>query len=141
MKDVLVKVTTLQTDDAGKPDTLELTAEGKFAEKDGAYLIKYADAFLSGDNEPILTSVKVSADNIVTVTRSGSYQSRFCIEQGKRCQCLYQTPYGNMSMGFFGESIKNNLNESGGEITLIYTVDVNNAEINKNEMTITVKEV
>ncbi len=141
MKDVLVTVNTVQTDDEGKPDTMELTAEGKFAVKDGAYLIKYSDAFLSGDNEPILTSVKVSSDNIVTVTRSGPYQSRFCLEKGKRCQCLYTTPFGTMSMGFFGESIENHLSEKGGEIRLIYTVDVNKSQINKNEMTITVKEV
>ena len=138
MKDVLVTVKTVQTDDSGKPETMELTAEGSFAKKDDAYLIKYTDCFLAGTNEPILTTVKVASDGAVTVSRSGKFKSRFTIEKSRRCQCLYATPYGTMSMGFFGESIENRLNENGGEIKLIYTVDVNNSQINRIEMTIIV---
>ena len=141
MKDVLVKVKTVQSDEHHDGDTIELTAEGKFAVKDGAYLIKYSDAFMSGDNEAIHTTVKVGSDGAVSVTRSGSYQSRFVIERDKRCNCLYQTPYGTMSMGFYGEKIENNLNDNGGELSLWYTVDVNGAELNRNQMTISIKEV
>ena len=141
MKDVLVKVKTVQSDENRENDTIELTAEGKFAEKNGAYLIKYSDAFISGANDPIFTTVKVASDGSVSVTRSGSYQSRFVIEEQKRCNCLYQTPYGTMSMGFYGEKIENKLNSNGGKLSLWYTVDVNGAELNRNQMTITVKEV
>ena len=141
MKDVLVSVKTVQIDEQGESDTIELTAEGKFAEKNGSYLIKYSDSFISGANDPIFTSVKVSADDTVTVTRSGSYQSRFVIEKQKRCNCLYQTPYGSMTMGFYGEKIENNLNEKGGELSLFYTVDVNGSQLNRNQMIISVKEV
>ena len=42
MKDVIVKVKTIQKDDQGESDTIELTADGKFAEKDGSFLIKYS---------------------------------------------------------------------------------------------------
>ena len=141
MKDVLVKVKTVQTDENRENDTIELTAEGKFAEKNGSYLIKYSDSFISGTNDPIFTTVKVSSDGAVSVTRSGSYQSRFVIEKQKRCNCLYQTPYGTMTMGFYGEKIENNLNENGGELSLWYTVDVNGSQLNQNQMTISVKEV
>lgn len=141
MKDVLVKVKTVQSDENRESDTIELTTEGKFAVKDGAFLIKYSDAFMSGDTEPIHTTVKVGSDGAVSVTRSGSYQSRFVIQRNKRCNCLYQTPYGTMTMGFYGERIENNLNEKGGELSLWYTVDVNGAELNRNQMTISIKEV
>ena len=141
MTDVLVKVKTVQTDDQGESDTIELTAEGKFAEKNGSYLIKYSDAFISGANDPIFTTVKVSSDGSVSVTRSGSYQSRFVIEKQKRCNCLYQTPYGTMSMGFYGEKIENNLNKKGGKLSLWYTVDINGSELNRNQMIISIKEV
>lgn len=141
MKDVIIKVKTIQKNDNGEPDTIELTAEGKFAEKDGAYLIKYSDAFISDDNEPIHTTVKVGSDGAVSVTRSGKYQSRFVIEPDKRCNCLYQTPFGTMTMGFYGEKIENKLSGSGGELSMWYTVDINGAELNRNQMTINVKEV
>ena len=109
MKNVLVKVKTVQIDDRGESDTIELTAEGKFAEKNGSYLIKYSDSFISGANDPIFTSIKVSSDGAVSITRSGNYQSRFVIQKQKRCNCLYQTPYGTMTMGFYGEKVENNL--------------------------------
>ena len=141
MKDVLVKVKTAQTDENGESDTFELTADGKFAAKNGAFLIKYSDSFISGASDPIFTTVKVGSDGIVSVTRSGSYQSRFVIEKQKRCNCLYQTPYGTMTMGFYGEKIENKLNEKGGELSLWYTVDVNGSELNRNQITISVKEV
>ena len=141
MKNVLVKVKTVQSNESSENDTIELTAEGKFAAKDGSYLIKYSDAFLSGDNEPIHTTVKVGSDGAVSVTRSGSYQSRFVIERQKRCNCLYQTPYGTMTMGFYGEKIENKINVKGGELCLLYTVDVNGSELNRNQMIISVKEV
>lgn len=141
MKDVIVTVKTLQIGEDGESDTIELTADGKFAEKDGSYLIKYSDEFISDVKDPIHTTVKVSSGGSVSVTRSGSYQSRFVIEPDKRCNCLYQTPYGSMAMGFYGEKIENNLNKNGGELSLWYTVDVNGAELNRNQMIISVKEV
>ena len=138
MKDVLVTVKTVQTDDSGKPETIELTAEGTYAKNNDAFLIKYTDCFLAGVDEPIVTTVKVGSDGAVTVSRSGKYKSRFTIEKGRRCQSMYATPYGTMSMGFFGENIENRLTDDGGEIKLIYTVDVNNSQINRIEMTIMV---
>ena len=46
-----------------------------------------------------------------------------------------------MTMGFFGEEIKNNLNEKGGSLEVKYSVDVNNSQVNKNEIYITVREL
>ena len=46
-----------------------------------------------------------------------------------------------MTMGFYGEKIENKLNVKGGELCLLYTVDVNGSELNRNQMIISVKEV
>lgn len=138
MKEVLVTVKTVQHD-GEQSDTMELTAEGTLAEKGGAYLIKYQDAFLAGPDQPVLTTVRVTAAGAVTVTRTGPYQNRFTLEAGKRCQCLYTTPYGVMTMGFYGELVENNLTESGGTLRLVYAVDVNHKALNRNEMLLTVK--
>ena len=141
MKDVLVTVKTVQSDETGESDTIELTAEGKFAAQNGSYLIKYADVFMSGDNEPIHTTVKIGTDGAVSVTRSGIFKSRFVIECDKRFNCLYNTPYGEMTMGFYGEKIENNLNNDGGELSLWYTIDVNGSALSSNQMTISIKNI
>lgn len=141
MKDVLVTVKTVQSDETGESDTIELTAEGKFAAKNGSYLIKYADTFMSGENEPIQTTVKIGTDGVVSIARSGIFKSRFVIECDKRCNCLYNTPYGEMTMGFYGEKIENNLHDEGGELSLWYTIDINGSALSNNQMTISVKYI
>lgn len=141
MKDVLVTVKTVQSDETGESDTIELTAEGKFAAKNGSYLIKYADTFMSGENEPIQTTVKIGTDGVVSIARSGIFKSRFVIECDKRCNCLYNTPYGEMTMGFYGEKIENNLHDEGGELSLWYSIDINGSALSNNQMTISVKNI
>lgn len=140
MKDVMITVKTVQLKDNEK-EVLELTSEGRFGEKDGAFLISYTDAMMSDEYGTVSTGIKLSCDNIVTITRKGAYNSKFRLEKGKRCNSLYSTPFGVMTMGFFGEEINSTLNENGGTLELKYTVDVNNSEVNKNEIYITVRDL
>lgn len=140
MKDVMVTVKTVQSD-GDQSETLELTAEGKYTAENGAFLITYQDSMLSDEYGPIHTSIAVAKDGAVTISRSGSYQSRFTLKEGKRCDCVYSTPFGAMSMGFFSERIDNRLQATGGELELIYTVDFNRAEVNQNKVFVTVREV
>lgn len=142
MKDVLVTVKTVQsTFEDKETEVLELTSEGRYGEKDGAFLITYTDSMMSDEYGEVNTKIKVSSKGVVTVSRSGSYNSRFTIEEGKRCNCAYNTPFGTMTMGFFGDEIQNRLNKNGGKLSLKYTVDVNKAQINKNEIYITVRDI
>jgi uncharacterized beta-barrel protein YwiB (DUF1934 family) len=140
MKDVIITVKTVQIKDEDK-ETMELTSEGRFGEKDGAYLITYTDSMMSDEYGKVSTGIKLSKDNTVTISRSGAYNSKFRLEKGKRCNSLYSTPFGVMTMGFFGEEIRSNLTENGGTLELKYTVDVNNSEVNKNEIYITVRDL
>ncbi len=137
MKEVMITVSTVQTDDT-QSDRMELTVEGRYAEKDGVYLIQYADAMLTGVDQPVKTTLKITADDVVTVTRSGPFQNRFTLEEGKRCNSLYATPYGTINMGFFAEAVQNRLGENGGQLKLVYAVDINHQQLNRNEMTVQV---
>ncbi len=137
MKEVMITVSTVQTDDT-QSDRMELTVEGRYAEKDGVYLIQYVDAMLTGVDQPVKTTLKITADDVVTVTRSGPFQNRFTLEEGKRCNSLYATPYGTINMGFFAEAVQNRLGENGGQLKLVYAVDINHQQLNRNEMTVQV---
>lgn len=138
MKDVIITIKTVQANENGREE-LELTSEGRFGEKDGDYLITYTDSMMSDEFGKVSTGIKVS-ENTVTISRSGAYKSKITVEKGKRYNSLYTTPFGTMTMGFFGEEIENNLTENGGSLAVKYAVDVNNSEINKNEIYITVRE-
>ena len=138
MKDVLITVKTVQINEEDKTE-LELTTEGNFAVRDGAFLITYEDSMMSDELGVVNTSIKVKG-KVVTISRSGAYRSKFTVEKGKRCNSLYETPFGRMTMGFFGEEVVNNLTEDGGKLSVKYSVDVNNSEINKNEIYVSVRE-
>lgn len=140
MKDVVITVKTVQSY-GEQSETLELTAEGKYAAENGSFLITYQDSMLSEADGAVQTSIAVADDGAVTINRSGPYQSRFTLEEGKRCDCVYSTPFGAMSMGFFGQKIVNRLRATGGELELFYTVDFNRAQVSKNQIFVTVREV
>ena len=96
---------------------------------------------MSDEYGEVSTGIKLSKSNIVTICRSGAYKSKFTLEKGKRCNTLYSTPFGNITMGFYGEEIKSTLNETGGKLELKYTVDVNKSQVNRNEIYVTVREM
>ncbi len=139
MKDVLISVKTVQTDQNGE-ETMELTTEGSFGFKGSGFLIKYDDKMLE-EGKSVETTVKSGPLGSVIISRSGEYASRISVKENERCDCLYSTPFGAISMGFYGEKVENNLTENGGTLMLQYSVDFNKSEMSKNKVYITVKEV
>ena len=65
--------------------------------------------------------------------------SHLILEQGKRHECLYQTPMGQMFIGIFTDSINADIGENGGEITAAYQLDFNRVVVSYNEFYISVK--
>ena len=55
--------------------------------------------------------------------------------------CHYIIPQGEMMVGVFGENIKNTLGETGGELFLSYTIDINMGLLSKNQVEISVEVV
>ena len=96
---------------------------------------------MSDEYGVVNTAIKLGKDNSVTITRKGAYNSKFTVQEGKRCNSLYTTPFGTMSMGFYGEKVTGNLNENGGTLELKYIVDINKSQASKNEIYITVREL
>lgn len=140
MKDVIITVKTTNIIE-GESTTAELTSEGRYGSKDGDFLITYKDSMLSDEYGDVNTAIKFCREETIVISRSGAYNSKFTIEKGKRCNCAYSTPFGTMTMGFFGEEISSTLNEQGGRLRFKYIVDINKSQVNKNEIDITVKEV
>ena len=44
-------------------------------------------------------------------------------------------------LGIFGENITNDLNKNGGDLSMCYTIDIENAFISRNTVEISIKEV
>lgn len=139
IKDVLITVKSIQTVDSDS-DSVELTTEGTFGEKDGKYFLSYEEGQLM-DSASVKTKIFVNSNKSVVLARSGDINSRMEIEENLRSNCFYSTPVGELSLGIHGEKVNVDLNKKGGRIELVYTIDSDLKLVSRNEVEITVKEV
>ena len=106
--------------------------------KDHCYIgYKEYDENSPGDYYDNLVKVE---DNIVTITRKGPMKSQLMLEKGRRHQCLYQTPAGDLMIGVFTKTMKNTLDKKGGTLEVSYTLDFNTDLVSENRFKITVEE-
>ena len=69
-----------------------------------------------------------------SIVRSGEAGTNLIIEKDKKHHCHYGTPYGDMTIGIYTQSIVNNLTADGGDLYLKYTVDINSSYVSDNEV-------
>lgn len=137
MKDVLVSVKGFQYIDDDQ-SVIELKTVGRYGIKNDKYYILYEETDETGAKTD--TMIKFG-ENMAVMQKSGATESRMVIEAGKRHSSLYSTPVGSLVLDIYGESVKSSLNDNGGTLELIYTLNMNSSPIGKNRIEITVKEV
>lgn len=138
MKDVIINIKGIQTDDTDS-DVIEFTTLGKFSERNGKYMVVYEEN-QTLEGSLVKTTLKTE-DNRIVMNRSGAIDSKLVIEKGRRNRCFYSIPQGELVLGIFGESIINNLNKNGGDLSMCYTIDIDNGLISRNTVEISIKEV
>lgn len=140
MKDVLIDIKGTQNVD-GQDDVVELTTVGKMNIIGGKTYLKYDDC-TSSDTEGVSCLIKIDhKDNSVIMQRSGEFNSRMYIKKGQRHTCHYETVGGTLTMGVFGENVKDEMTDNGGRLFMSYTIDVNYGMLSRNSVEIKVKEV
>lgn len=138
MKDVIIKIKGTQGADGFDDEVIELTTVGTLEKNGDEIFLCYDESEMLGA-ENLKTRLSVRGNDSVIMERSGVMSSRLVIERGVRNNCFYSTPHGDLVIGIFGESIKNSLTESGGMLTMSYTLDQNLQPISRNTVEITVK--
>src|ERR1035437_6045267 len=107
MKDVLITIKGMHTNEDDN-DEIELMTIGKLTEKNGKQYITYHESEDIGLSN-VKTVLKVDSDRSVTLTRTGAMRSRLTIEKGQRHFCHYNTGFGEMMVGIFGETIRSSM--------------------------------
>ena len=138
-KDVILTISGLyQTEDDS--DSIELTTRAEYSGRDGTYRLRYQESEITGF-EGCETTIDVQGNRQVTITRSGqSGATCLCLENGRRHQCLYETPYGTLNIGVYTSRIDSSLGEYGGDLSFQYSLDVNNTSTTENNVRVSVKE-
>ncbi|MCL1904263.1 MAG: DUF1934 domain-containing protein [Oscillospiraceae bacterium] len=142
-KDVSINIKAVQIAEDER-DTTELFTCGRLSRGRGTrsndYTLSYQESGVTGF-EGNKINLMVTGDNMVVMQRSGDAPSNLVIEKGKKHHCHYGTPFGDFMVGITADDVICNLNDSGGDLYLKYTIDINSTLMSENEMFIDFKDI
>lgn len=123
-KNVIISVVGTQTGEDNDENRMELVTEGKFYKKDNTYYVTYKESEVTG-MEGTTTTLKITDANI-TLMRFGTVNTQFIFEQGQKHMAYYDTESGALTIGIYTNEFSVNVNDSGGEISVGYEVEIDN---------------
>ena len=124
-------------DDTEEPISL-ITSGTLMLDEEKAVVIYQETLDESLPSQTVTVTVK---DDTVTMQRDGNYATQMVFVRGQRYEDIYQTPFGDMDIAVFCTRLSYDLTEEGGEIFLVYQMDMNGqfAAMHQMHMEITVK--
>jgi uncharacterized beta-barrel protein YwiB (DUF1934 family) len=124
----------------GETGEIQLTTRGSYVSKGSNRYISYDEYDQDTPGLRIRSVLKVEGGQRVTLIRSGGQNSRLVLEKGQRHLCHYDTGFGSMMVGVFADKIHTSLGDSGGNLEISYSLDINAGLTSMNEIFINVKE-
>lgn len=107
---------------------------------DGERIISYEESETTG-MEGSTMQLRIAKDGMVSIVRTGSYQTHLVVQKGKKHFCHYETPFGEFAVGVAAKWIRNALTDEGGTLAMRYTVDANTTLLSDNEIHLTVRKL
>jgi len=127
----LIKITdSHNTDGEIEKSEMETTAEVEGTEND--YHIIYDEK--NEEMKGCRTDLHVTDGRCVHITRTGAYNTEMIMDKGKRNQCCYVTPVGQLSMGVFASRVISEFSEKSITLDFTYTLDFNNELVSRNRV-------
>lgn len=138
-KDVIISVKGSQVSPDNEASTLELVTEGRYYRKGDTYYVSYKESEVTG-MEGTTTTLKVS-NGIVTLMRFGTINSQFIFQEGQKHVSYYDTTYGAFTIGVLANHVAIAVNDSGGEISVDYQLEIDNNKTGMNDFHMLIREV
>ena len=76
----------------------------------------------------------------MTLLREGSINSQMVFEEGRRHLAMYETPYGELSIGVNTRRMRSTLGEAGGDLEIDYAIEIDNLVAGHNLFRMHVKK-
>ncbi len=124
----------------GSADQVDLQTNAAYVLKGSTRYITYKEYDPQNPDIHYRTTVKIDENDVVTVIKGGEISHNLILEKGQRHRCEYRTPYGNMSLGIYTEAVNVRLDDHGGEVSVRYSIDIENELASTNELTLIIKE-
>ena len=130
---ILSKQRTENGDNAG-----EMSVLGRVTYGDDKNIIEYIEN--NEETGPEETTISIFNNDTVSIVRNGQFSSEMMVEKGKRHHTFYKTPYGELTMGIYGNQVDWSRDENGAVLKMRYSLDFNNGFVSENTMIIYIEE-
>lgn len=108
--------------DTPAPTVVESCYKGVMSVSKKALMLEYEEG--TDFNGERLRTVVSSFGDVVSISRSGGFNSSFVFEEGKFCDCMCETGFMPMSLRVHTKRLVNGLSPDGGKLELNYTVEI-----------------
>ena len=126
-------------DNDGEVTQMDILADARYEYKNGKYYILYEETGFS-EMRGSTTTIKVEENGgKVWVKRTGAMNSVMCYEVDKKHSCVYNFDFGSITMETEAKKIDANLDENGGELDMIYRLDMGAAK-SENHLNISINK-
>lgn len=129
----LIRITDTHDSD-GSIDRAEMETVAEVEGSEADYKIFYDEK--SEEMKGCHTVVHVTGGHCVSISRTGSYNTELRMEKGKRNQCAYTTPVGQITMGVYTSRVISEFSDKKIKLDFSYTLDFNNELLSKNRVKI-----
>lgn len=104
------------------PEVIELVTEGTMEEFAGGWDICYEESDLTG-LQGVMTTFHIRPDQVV-LDRTGKLHSQMVFREGVTHDSLYQMEFGALMISVCANKVRWNIDPTGGEIEVIYSISV-----------------
>lgn len=136
-KDAVIRIVSMQRTENGD-NAGEMTVAGTISYENEKVLIEYIEN--NEETGPEETTITVAENNIVSIVRKGQFSSEMMVEKSVRHHTFYSTPYGELTMGIYGNQVDWSKDDNGGVLRMKYSLDFNNGFVSENTMKIYIEE-
>ncbi len=119
---VILSICGKQHYDNQEPDRIELVTEGTMERLDDGWELSYEESDLTG-MAGVTTVFRVESGRI-TLIRKGKLNSQMVFQEGIAHESLYQMEFGALLMTVCAQKIHAQLDDRGGSVDLIYSIEI-----------------
>ena len=136
----VMTLTSVQREgDEATESTLD-TEISYYKDQNGDRVIEYEETEATG-MEGSQMQLRYAPDGMVSVIRSGTFQTHLVVQKGAKHFCHYETPFGEFAVWVLAKWIRCDLTDEGGSLSFRYTVDANATLLSDNEIRTEIRKV
>ena len=136
-KDAVIRIVSKQRTENGD-NISEMSVVGTVTYDDDKNIIEYIENNEETGAED--TAITVFSNDTVSIVRNGQFSSEMTVEKNNRHLTFYRTPYGELTMGIYGNKVEWLRDDAGAVLKMRYSLDFNNGLISENTMIIYIEE-